>query len=234
MDLEGFGASLLGRVVLVSAEAGDAWIPYEFLPGVSSFSCSILIVGGGPIARPVLAEGEWTFVVRPATAKDWSCVATILRGMGGSVLLVFDVDAPVLPESFVAFMDGVVAEGRTTLTRVWLGVGARVPAIPDAVFFPRLATGAQRQAAYELLKRLPGRREHGPWSALALEDWNSILDATATSGYGIVVSDLEESRWVLFWHNRGDSVTGSKKIRFETGLSWIQTGTRLLEATSPL
>ena len=228
MDLEGLGASLLGRVILVSAAAGDVWIPSEFLAG--SFSCSILITGGSPVHR-LETERTWSAVMRPMSGKEWSCIATMIRGMGGSILLAFDVEAPPVPDSFVAFLDGVVAEGRIVLTRLFCGLGVRVPAIPDAIFFPVLRTVEQRQAAYDLLKRVPGRSDHGPWSPMAPDDWTSLLDATVASAYGTVLSDVGESRWVLFWHKPEDSLE-SKQIRFQKGFAWIQTGMRLLEESS--
>ena len=229
MDLEGLGASLLGRVILVSAAAGDVWIPSEFLAG--SFSCTILITGGPGGVRRLETERTWSAVMRPTTGKEWSCIATMIRGMGGSVLVAFDVEAPPIPDSFVAFLDSVVAEGRITLTRLFCGLGVRVPAIPDAIFFPVLHSSEARQAAYELLKRVPGRSDHGPWTPLPPEDWTSLLDATVASGYGTVLSDVGESRWVLFWHKPEDSME-SKQIRFQKGLAWIQTGMRLLETCS--
>jgi len=228
MDLEGLGASLLGRVILVSAAAGDVWIPSEFLSG--SFSCTILITGSTGLRR-LETERTWSAVMRPVSGKEWSCIATMIRGMGGSVLLAFDAEAPPVPDSFVAFLDSVLAEGRITLTRLFCGLGVRVPAIPDAIFFPMLRTTEQRQAAYELLKRVPGRSDHGPWTPLAPEDWTSLLDATVASGYGTVLSDVGESRWVLFWHKPEDSME-SKQIRFQKGLAFIQTGMRLLENCS--
>jgi len=227
MDLEGFGTSLLGRVLFIAASASDVWLPSEFLSG--PFTYTLLITGPNPRLRRLEADYLWSAVLRPTTAKEWSCIATLIRAMGGSLLLVFDVEAPPASEAFVSFLESVVAEGRTTLTRVWCGVGTRIPAIPDAIFFPLLRTMEHRQEAYELLKRLPGRAEHGPWTPLPFEDWTSLLDATIASGYGLLMSDVGEVRWTLFWHRIEDSLEGGHEDRFQKGLSWIQTGTRLLE-----
>lgn len=238
MELEGFGASLVGRTLYVNASYDDAWIPWEFISGVS-YNCKLLITGEGPVQGPVQgpiqglrtieAEQNWTAIFRPVSAKDWSCIATVLRGMGPNTLLVFDAYAPPVPSSFVSYMDGLLADGRTIFTRIWIGMHVEIPAIPDAIFFPVLHDAQHAQDTYALMSRLPSRSSHGPWSGMNANDWSAILNATKESGLGMVISDVGESGWSLFWHKRSDSRPESHALMTKRGLSWARTGFAIVE-----
>jgi hypothetical protein len=230
MELEGFGASLVGRVLYVYADAASAWIPWEFVSG-TAYSCRLLISGDGPGLRCVEAENSWTAVFRPTCAKDWSCIATVIRGMSPSVLLVFDTHAPPAPPAFISFMDSVVADGRTILTRIWIGQHIEIPAIPDAIFVPALHETEPRksQEIYELFGRLPGRGSHGGWSGMNGNDWNALVKATGDSDLGMVFSDIGEHGWTLFWHKIGDSRAEGHGVMIKRGFTWLRTGMALVE-----
>ena len=226
MELEGFGASLVGRALYVYAGEDDAWVPWEFISS-TTYSCRILITGSDKHLRTIETEYAWTVVVRPTGVKDWACIATIVRGMGQSVLLVFDIGAPVAPATFVAFMDACVAEGRIVLTRVWIGQNIEIPAIPDAIFFPLLRNG--QDAVYDMIRRLPGRLGHGSWTPITPADWATITKATADSGLGIVVTDIGETSWQLFWHKLSDSRAEPSHVLVSRGFQAMRTGMALVE-----
>lgn len=228
MELEGFGASLIGRTVYVNAAADVAWIPWEFITG-TMYTCKILVTGEGFGTRSIEAEGCWTVVVRPANAKDWSMIATIMRGMGGTQILVFDSHAPRAPDSFVTFMDALLGEGRIVLTRVWIGEHAEIPAIPDAIFFPVMHTAAAMASSFAMVRRLPARNGHGIFRTMGDHEWNAICNAAAGTGVGVIVSDVGESEWSLFWHKVGDSRLDSPSHRLKRGLMWLRTGAMMIE-----
>lgn len=230
MELEGFGASLVGRALYVYCNDNDAWIPWEFVSG-TTYSCRILIAGSDTKhLRCIETEYAWTFVIRPLTPKDWSCIATIIRGMGGaggSVLLAFDIGSPVCPPTFVQFMDTVLSEGRILLTRLWLGKNIEIPSIPDAIFFPLIHE--DYDAIYDMLRRLPARANHGAWTPLPPADWMSIAKATAESGLGMVISDIGEATWQLFWHKVSDSRAEPSHTLVSRGFQMIRSGMALVE-----
>ena len=227
MELEGFGASLIGRAIYVFADSQDVWIPWEFITG-TQYSCKILITSLKNDFHCLEVENAWTIIVRPQTAKDWSCIATILRGMGGSVLLTFDVGCPKPPDSFLSFLDSIVTEARIVVTRIWVGKGIEIPIVPDAIFFP-VQIRSFNEAVYELLGRLKGRFDHGPYTQMSAGEWRALIDATQQSNLGLVVSDVGEHEWKLFWHKLGDSLTGEKSKMFQTGFSWLRTAMSVLE-----
>lgn len=234
MELEGFGTSLVGCSLYVHTNADHAWVPMEFLS--NPFSCKLLVTGSDGSHHCVEAETTWTAILRPVSPKDWSCIATLIRGAGpgpggttASVLLTFDTGCPVLPESFAAFLDAVVAEGRISLTRVWIGFGARIPTVPDAVFFPPSMDAEARGVAHALIGRLPARNGHGAPPSMSSEEWASLVTATATSGMGICVTDVGENGWTLFWHKPVDSAGESREALVRRGLAWMRTGGAILE-----
>jgi len=237
MELEGFGTSLVGSSLYVHTDAEHAWVPTEFL--ASPFSCKLLVTGSEATHHCVEAETVWTAILRPLAPKDWSCIATLIRGAGAggagaggtttSVLLTFDVGCPVIPESFAAFLDAVVSEGRISLTRVWIGIGVRIPTVPDAIFFPPRMDADARGAAHALIGRLPARNGHGAAPSMSSEDWASLVTATATSGMGICVTDVGENGWTLFWHKPADSAGDSRDALVRRGLAWMRTGGAILE-----
>lgn len=230
MELEGFGASLVGRVVYVVADSEHAWLPWEFLSG-TQYAARILIAGDGHGLRLLEAENNWNAVFRPTGGRDWSVIATMMKSAGGPVLLTVDASAPVLPASFIVFMDGLLAEGRT-VTRVWVGTHHEIPAVPDAILFPPLRDPFRATAAYEMIRRLPGRDGHGPWTAMGSVEWGTLVDATAKSDLGILISDVGERAWCLFWHKIADSVADSRGVLVKRGLLWLRTGAILLEKNS--
>ena len=227
------GTSLVGKILYVHASSQEAWLPWEFLSG-APFSMKLLVTGSESSHHCVEASTSWTVILRPAVPKDWSCLATLVRGAGsGSVLLTFDVGCPPVPDSFATFLDAVIAEGRVSLTQVWIGIGVRIPGIPDAVLFPPLTDREGRTAAHALISRLPGRYGHGAAPTVPVEDWNTLVMATTASRMGICVTDVGESGWTLFWHKPADSLSESRDALVRRGLAWIRTGTQLLESMTP-
>jgi hypothetical protein len=227
MELEGFGASLVGRVVYVVADEPNAWLPNEFLSG-TQYSVRILITGEGHGVRLLEAENAWNAIFRPANNRDWSVIATMIRSAAGSVLLTSDQCAPAMPSSFISFLDGAVAEGRQ-ITRVWIGTHHEIPAVPDAILFPPLRDPFRATAAYEMIRRLPGRDGHGPWSPMGAAEWATVIEATSKSDLGVLISDVGERAWTLFWHKLSDSVAESHGVSLKRGLCWLRTGAAILE-----
>lgn len=227
MELEGLGCSLVGRAMYVFCNDKNRWIPWEFLRGTGShtYACTILV--SGPGVDSLELDHDWTFVIRPGSGgKEWSCLATILKGIGSTSLIVFGVGAPSAPAAFLTFMDNMYAENRHRLTRVWLGEHIEIPTIPDAIFFP---PGVAADTMYAMIHRLPGRSGHEGFH-IQNESWYSIVKATEEQGLGLVVTDVEEPRWSLFWHKLEDSDTDTTSGRLRKGLRLVQLGSALLES----
>ncbi len=224
MELEGFGASLVGRNVFLIAEQDNVWIPWEYISG-TTYTCKILVTGyavGG--IRLLEAECPWNMVIRPQTPKEWSLLATMIQGMGGTILVVFDGGCPAPPATFHSFMDSLVHSGRIVLTRIW--VGHLHATIPDAIFFPVLRTAEMQADAYKVLEHMPQHLFPTPPAA----DWTELVNATVGSDVGIVATGVGESMWKLFWHKPLDSLNGLAIAK--TGLAYVKTGALLLEKSS--
>jgi hypothetical protein len=230
MELEGFGASLVGRAIYVVADTEHAWLPWEFVSG-AQYGSRIFVTGDGPGLRIVEAENSWTAIFKPTSNRDWSVIATMIRATGAPVLLTIDSYAPAPPASFIGFLDGILAEGRV-VTRVWIGTHIEIPAIPDALIFPPLRDPFRATAAYEMMRRLPGRDGHGAWSAMGATEWTSLVDATSKSDLGILISDVGERVWTLFWHKIVDSDAQNHGTLMKRGLIWLRTGAALIEKNS--
>jgi hypothetical protein len=200
MELEGFGVSLVGRCVYMYAENDKLWLPWEFI--AASYSCRILICG--EVKKTTLAYTQsWTAVFTPTDMKVWSAVATVLRGMGSTILIVFDSSAPEAPASFLRFLDETVSTGRQVLTRVWVGKQTNMPCVPDAIFFATEDGGN----AYEYLIKLPAHNNHGAWNGMSYLEFKSLYDTVTSNNLGFVISDVGEAGWTLFWHRESDSST---------------------------
>jgi hypothetical protein len=155
----------------------------------------------------------------------------MIKSAGGPVLLTVDTHAPPLPASFVSFLDSICAEGRI-LTRVWIGTHHEIPAIPDAILFPPLRDPFRATAAYDMIRRLPGRGGHGIWNAMTPTEWGTLVEATAKSELGILISDIGEKAWTLFWHKISDSVVEARGALIKRGLFWLRTGAAIVEKNS--
>ena len=226
MELEGFGASLVGSAIYVVSDSEHAWLPLEFISG-TSYNTKILITGEGEGLRFIENLYAWNAIFRPS-GRDWSVIATMIRAAAGPVLLTIDSYAPPLPASFVTFLDSMLAAGHV-LTRVWIGTNVEIPAIPDALLFPPLSDANKAHAAYEMMRRLPGRNGHAAWSAMPAGEWNALISATNASNLGIRISDIGEKVWTLFWHKIGDSIDMGHGTLLKRGLVLVRTGSAIIE-----
>jgi hypothetical protein len=229
MELEGFGTSLIGRAIYVCTPPENAWIPYEFISG-TTYNCRICVSGHAKNIRIVDTADSWNAVFHPSSSRDWSCIATMIQSMGPQVLLVFDSYAPVPPPSFITFLENCISSGRIQLTRVWIGTHVEIPCIPDAILFPVFhTTGGAASDAYEMMRRLPGRAGHGPWNAPNLDEWSVLVKATSDGRLGIMISDIGETAWSLFWHKVEDSYLGTPGANIANARILLGTGMKLLE-----
>jgi hypothetical protein len=227
MELEGFGASLVGRAVYIVTDSQHAWIPWEFISG-TQYAVRILVSGEGVGLHLVEAESGWSAIFKPTSGRDWSVIATMMKSAGGPILLTMDSHAPAAPATFVGFLDSMLAEGRT-ITRLWIGTHVSVPTIPDALMFPPLFDPFRATAAYEMMRRLPARDGHGGWAAMSPTEWSTLADATSKSELGIMISDVGEKAWTLFWHKIADSSSETHGAAMKRGLAWLQTGASIME-----
>jgi hypothetical protein len=153
----------------------------------------------------------------------------MVQSMGPQVLLVFDSYAPAAPASFISFLDNCVTAGRVVLTRIWIGTHVEIPCIPDAILFPVFGGGVGAAEAYEMMRRLPGRGGHGAWNASNLDEWNVIVKATAEGHFGMMISDVGEHSWSLFWHKLEDSQVGTPGSNLLMAKILLGTGMKLLD-----
>ena len=228
MELEGLGVSLVGRAIWsYKSQRHNRYgsgIPWEFIQA-TNYASRILISGGGHTHLHIAeAERQWNCVWNPTNARDWSCIATILRNVGAnSCLLVFD-HVVGIPSTFWTFLDNILREGRTILTRVWIHTDAP-PWIPDALFLPPLDID-ESSTALSILHALPSRAGHGSWKQNM--DWDTIINATREQNMGLVISDVEETEWTLMWHKPEDS-RAPMDVRISRAVQWIETGSALLK-----
>lgn len=232
MELEGFGASLVGQTTwVVCDESQQVWLPWEFLTG-ASYVARILIHGGHATELRLLeTENNWSAVFAPQSARDWSLIATYLKAcaVGGSVFLTLDIGAArSSPAAFFTFLDGLVTEGRV-LTRVFFCTHEHLlgGSGPDAVFFPPLATHGAL-GARSVLARLPARAG-GVWHPPAPGEWDTLVAATAQSGLGIVATHVGEAEWRLFWHKPADSAPENSVHATRRAAAWIRSAGIVLE-----
>jgi hypothetical protein len=161
----------------------------------------------------------------------------MIQSMGPHVLLVFDSYAPAAPASFITFLDNCVANGRVILTRIWIGTHVEIPCIPDAILFPVFGGagagggggGGGATEAYDMMRRLPARSGHGIWAAPNLDAWNVLVKATADGHLGIMISDIGENNWSLFWHKVEDSHLGTPGSNLLMSKILLGTGMKLLD-----
>lgn len=229
MELEGFGASLVGKTTwVVCDDPQQVWLPWEFLTG-ASYVARILVHADIGL-RLLEAENTWSAIFAPQSARDWSLVATYIKACvsGGSVFLTIDSGAArSAPAAFFTFLDGLVAEGRV-LTRVFFCTHDHLVAGsgPDAVFFPPL-TAHYAFGAMNVLTRLPARA--GVWHPPVPDGWETLVAATAQSGLGIVATHVGEADWRLFWHKPADSAPENSVHATRRAAVWIRSAGIALE-----
>jgi hypothetical protein len=104
-----------------------------------------------------------------------------------------------------------------------------IPCIPDAILFHVFSGGAGATEAYDMMRRLPGRGGHGAWAAPNLDEWVVLVKATADGHLGIMISDVGEHSWSVFWHKVEDSYTGTPGSNMQMAKILLGTGMKLLD-----
>ncbi len=232
MELEGLGVPLHGRPLWVYSESKHSrfgsGIPWEYIQEIS-YSFKILVKGNS--ASICQLETDWSSVWNAQSARDWSCIATVIRSIGvGSCLLVMDHVSNNAPPSFWTYLDGIVKEGRTVVTRIW--IHSDPPAwVPDALFLPPLQD-SEAQVALNVLQAMPARHNHGSWINMqTAQQWIDLLRDTYRQGLGLVLCDVQETSWTLFWHKPADS-RPTLDILVSKTAPWLEAGSRLLQTHS--
>jgi hypothetical protein len=130
----------------------------------------------------------------PENAKDWSCVATILKALSASTsVLVAWTDDVEMSQAAVRFLEGLPA------TRLALGSTAP-PMVPDAVLFSK---GSKEVRS--LCERLPARAGHGACLVPPPDAWAEVVGSLAESSMCLLVTDVEDKAWTFYWHKPEDS-----------------------------
>jgi len=208
MEIEGFGSPLTGTTVWM---VRDAWVPWEFIPQTP---CRMLLTG----SPNTTVYGEpWTYVLYPTTQKDWSCAATILKAFGAGVV-AWTSDL-VVPSSFLRFLES------GSYTRIMMGYVTEPPLLPDAIFFPFSKT--PDPLTLSICKALPSRKGHGAYAVHT--QWDDILSMVAESGMSLLISDIGESAWTLFWYKRSDSIQVTESVAKTQALQLVKAAAALLE-----
>jgi len=182
MEVQGFGGSLVGKTIWVH---GEEWIPWEFLQKIA---CRFLIHDS---TTSLLFTDTWDYAIVPRTAKDWSCVATILKAISASssVLVAWTIS---VPPNFVRFVE------QLPVTRLMLS--SEEPVLPvDAVF------GTPTAAFRGLCERMPPCRNHGTYTPPSSDAWGDLTRTLSEGGMSVMLTDVGESAWTLFWYKPSDS-----------------------------
>jgi len=159
----------------------------------------------------------WTYVLYPTTQKDWSCAATILKAFGAGVV-AWTSDL-VVPSSFLRFLES------GSYTRIMMGYVTEPPLLPDAIFFPFSKT--PDPLTLSICKALPSRKGHGAYAVHT--QWDDILSMVAESGMSLLISDIGESTWTLFWYKRSDSIQVTESVAKTQALQLVKAAAALLE-----
>jgi len=136
----------------------------------------------------------WTYCITPTNAKDWSCIATILKALvvDRAVVVAWEDEVAMTPAA-VRFLESL------PLTRVMMGYRTGVPPLlPDAILFSNDTTTAR-----SLCERLPSRK--GACVLPPADAWTELLRTLAQSHLSLLVTDVEDAAWTLYWYNPEDS-----------------------------
>jgi hypothetical protein len=170
----------------------------------------------GSVATTVYGE-PWTYILYPTSPKDWSCAATILKAFG-SGLVAWTSDL-VVPPAFLRFVES------ESYTKVMMGYITEPPMFPDAVFFPYCKTADP--LVLSICKAMPPRKGHGAYTIHT--QWEDVVAMLADSGMSLVITDVEEKDWTLFWVKRSDSAQVTEAAAKAQALHLVKAAALLLD-----
>jgi len=212
MELEGFTASLQGKIVAMIVEKEeDCWLPYEFLPE----GFTVLLCGKEPRSHRMLRDSTpWSVIWSPTTSREWSMLATIIKAAaaaGGHVLLVVDLDAPLPPIPFLEFLETLSSVTLIQLVRTGTPIGH-----PSAILWANSCSVASR---VNVLRTL-GCVEHGDSMTAAVA---AVIESNVC-----IIAAKEDGRWKLYWIRPADSWALVKRLD-ESAKCSLRTGMALLD-----
>jgi hypothetical protein len=106
-----------------------------------------------------------------------------------------------------------------------MGYTVEPPLFPDAVFFPYCKIADP--LVLSICKAMPSRKGHGAYTVHT--QWEDVITMLADSGMSLVISDIEEKAWTLFWVKRSDSAQVTEAAAKTQALHLIKAAASLLD-----
>ncbi len=202
MELTGFDSSLMNKKVgMIVQDEDECYIPWEFLHSADSFNHRLLITNSNNKYKNLLVGNDWNSVWTIGSNKDWSCIATTLKAHTGHLLLVYDVNCPEPPYSFLNYIEQLIEvdhKSITIISMIKLGQSLR---FCDALFW---SVGHDPKNIYTTITNFVSNNGHISFK-YSYDVVQSLVEAAYKENAELVLSYEGAFDYRLYWSKKEDS-----------------------------
>lgn len=226
MELHAFEHSLMNKsICLIVKDESECYIPWEFLHAPDAFSHKLLITNKTNKYKNLVISNEWNSVWNIGSQKDWSCIATTLKAHSGHLLLVFDVNCPERPTSFLNFIQNLIDVDHKSITRIeMIKLGQHI-GFYDTLFW---SAGHDSKNIYNTIVHFVSNNSHVRFDH-DLEMIESFVNAANKEHTEIVMSYEGTYHYRLYWSRREDSFLDHSEI-IKKAYSYIRSSMNTLDS----
>ena len=232
MELSGFEHSLMNKkVALIVKNESECYIPWEFLHSSDSFSHKLLVTNNSNKYKNLLIANEWNSVWNIGTNKGWSCIATTLKAHSGHLLVVFDLNCPEKPYSFLPFIQNLIENEHKSITMIDM---IDLYKVNESIgFYDCLFWSVHQEAkeVYNSISMFLSNKSHISFK-YSYEIVESFVEAVNKEKAGLVLTYENHSSIVnnykLYWSKKEDSFLDNSELS-KKAVSYIKSSVSLIE-----
>ena len=193
---------------MIVKEEDKCYIPWEYLHSSDSFSHKLLITNNLNKHKNLFISNDWNSVWNIGSNKDWSCIATTLKAHSGHLLLVYDVNCPEPPLTFLNFIEQLIEvehKSITIVSMIKLGQSIR---FYDALFW---SVGHDPKNIYTTIINFVSNNSHITFK-YSYDVVESFVEAAYKEDAELILSYQGAFDYRLYWSKREDSFYDHSEI----------------------
>lgn len=225
MELTGFDNSLMSKKIgLIVQDESECYIPWEFLHSSEAFSHRLLITNNGNKHKNLLVGNDWNSVWTIGSNKDWSCIATTLKAHTGHLMLVYDVNCPEPPNTFLNYIEQLIEVDRKSITIVCMIKLGQSVRFCDALFW---SVGHDPKNIYTTITKFVSNNSHISFK-YSYDVVQSLVEAAYKENAELVLSYEGAYDYRLYWSRKEDSFLDHSEI-IKKCHSFIRSGINVID-----
>jgi hypothetical protein len=225
MELEGLSHSLMNKSIgIIVKNEIECYIPWEFLHSPDSYTHRLLITNKSNKYKNLLVGNDWSSIWNIGNPKDWSCIATTLKAHTGHLLLVFDINIPDIPNSFINFIQNLIEHDHKSITTIRMIQLGQPIYFHDAIFW---TVGHDPTNIYATITHLITKYSHIKFG-YEYDVVENLVNAANKENAELVMSYEGAFNYKLYWSKKEDSFLDHSELT-KKAHSFIRSSMNLID-----